>query len=162
PCGNCSPVGEQVIKAHDRALKIVTHLLRSNQDFLVFRADVLGNAAGVGTLVEIRMDKAHRECAHLRLAGGKRRDQARIESSRKQQADRYVGNQMLRGYLVECGMEFLLDITRLNTSVTCDFRVEVALELWFLVRPHTQEVSWRQLMHTVQDGTPFLERVPEF
>ena len=71
---------------------------------------MLGNAAGLDTLVEIRMGKAHGEGAHLRLTGGKRSDEARIKSSREQQTDWYVGNQMLRGHLVECGMEFLLDI----------------------------------------------------
>ena len=118
-----------------------------------------GNAPGVGTLVEIRMGKAHRERSHFRLAGGKRGDEARIQSPRKQQADRYVGNQMLRRHFVERGMEILLDIARLDGLVTHDFRVEVALELGC----PTRAKKYRGSLHAVQIVRPSsnVYRIPE-
>src|SRR5262249_6917462 len=126
------------------------------------RADVPGNATGLGTLIEIRMGKAHCEGAHLVLAGGQRGDEARIESSRKQQANRYVSNQMLRRHLLKRGPELLFDIARLGVSVPRDLRAEVALELRFLVRTHAQKMPRRQFTHAVQDSAAILERISEF
>ena len=139
-------------------------LPEGNQNLLVLGADVPGNAAGVDTLVEIRMGKAHRECAHLRMTGGKRCDEARIQPSRKQQSDRYVRDQMLRRHLLERGVELLLDIvcplgrTRSRTSGGSNVQVLVSRS------PHAQKVPWRQLMYAIQNGAAHPRtyiRIPE-
>src|SRR5262249_11055141 len=128
----------------------------------MLRADVPGNPAGVVTLVEIRLGKSHGEGAHSRQPGRKSGDEARVQSSREQQADRYVGDQMLRRHLGERGMELILKLARFRGSVTCSFWAEVALELRFIVRPHAHKVSWGQLMHAIEDSAVILEGVSEF
>src|SRR5262245_31484938 len=69
---------------------------------------------------------------------------------------------MLRRYILKRRMKLLLNIVRLRGLVTRDFRTKVPLQLRFLVHPHAQEMSRRQLMHAAQDGALCLERVPEF
>ena len=69
PCGDRAPVGEKIVEARDRGFEVVRHLLRSDDDLFMLRADVTRNAARLRTLVELGMGKAHGEGAHLRAGG---------------------------------------------------------------------------------------------
>ena len=88
-----------------------------DQDFPVVRADVLRHRAGERALIDAGIREPHADRRHARVPRSKRRDDARIEPAREQQADGHVGHQMLAHDLGQCRVQFIRRTARACAGV---------------------------------------------